>query len=163
MESSFSPHLVHVPVVMVLFYWYALSPIFYPEGCYVFFSPRSSATLVAPSSLLSHPPRSPLDSQGLLHASPSLSHPRPLLRVLLETLLSAPTPSLRIPFPILPPTLLNTEPPRSMDLPWIFPGSPRLPTDTHLRVFPSFPSLASFVSPSSPHPCFSVTLSYFYL
>ena len=63
----------------------------------------------------------------------------------------------------LPLTPLNTEPLRSKDLPWISPGSPLRLTDTRLRVFPCFPSLAPLVSPSSPHPCFSVTLSYFYL
>ena len=31
-ESSFLPHLVHMPEVVVPFYWYALSPTFYPEG-----------------------------------------------------------------------------------------------------------------------------------
>ena len=50
---------------------------------------------------------------------------------------------------------------------WIFPGSPLesplLPTDTCLWVFPCFPSLASLVSPSSPHPCFSVTLRHLIL
>ena len=133
-------------------------------NCYIFFSPRSSATLIAPLSLLSHPRH----SQGLLYSPSSLSLPCPRLpsppfALILETSPSAPTPSHLIPSPVLPPTPLNTEPLRSMDLPWISPGSPLCLTDTHLRVFPSFPSPASLVSPSSPHPCFSVTLSCFYL
>ena len=125
------------------------------DKCYVFFSPCSSTTLVAPSSLLCHPRHSSLDSQGLLYTLLSLSHP--------YTLLSTPTPSLLVPFPLLPPTPLNTELLRSMDLPWISPGSPHLPTDTHLRVFPCFPSLASLVSPSSLHPYFPVTLHHLIL
>ena len=32
MEPSLLPHLVHVPVWVVLFSWYTLSPILYPEG-----------------------------------------------------------------------------------------------------------------------------------
>ena len=105
------------------------------------------------SSLLSYPCHSPLDSQGLLHTSPSLSHPCPCPLPYPHTLLSTPAPSLLI----LPLTPLNTELLRSMDLPWISPGSPLRLTDTRLRVSPCFPSLASLVSPSSPHPCFSVT------
>ena len=67
---------------------------------------------------------------------------------------------------------LDSSPPNTpehripLDL-WIFPGSsPDLPasyTDTHLRVFPCFSSLASHVLPSFPHPYFSVTLPRFYL
>ena len=115
-------------------------------------------------SLLSHPRRSSLDSQGLLHTPSSLSHPRPHLLLSPPprpdpcTLLPTPTPSFLVPFPLFPPTLLNTEPLRSMDLPWISPGTPLRLTDTRLRVFPCFPSLASLGSPSSPHPCFSITL-----
>ena len=86
-------------------------------------------------------PLTPKDSSApyrpcllLAPASPSLP-----LALICVPRLSAPTPSLLIPFPILPPTLLNTEPPRSMNLPWISPGSPRLPTDTHLWVSPKLP------------------------
>ena len=103
------------------------------------------------SSLFSHPHRSLVAPQSPSSLPTELPRTPPLILILV-TLLSAPAPSLLVPFPILPPTLLNTEPLRSMDLPWISPGSPRLPTDAHLRVFLSFPSLASFVSPSSPHP-----------
>ena len=117
--------------------------------CYVFFSPRSSDL---PSSLLTKLPRTPPHSIVLVSPSPRsfpvLPRPDPY------TLLSTNTPSLLVPFPLLPPTPLNTELLRSMDLPWISPGSPLRLMDTHLRVFPCFPSL---VSPSSPHPCFSVT------
>ena len=54
-----------------------------------------------------------------------------------------------------PPTLLNTEHPRSMDLPWNSPRTPLLPMDTHLQVFPCFPSPISL---SSLHPCFLVIM-----
>ena len=137
---------------------------------------RASVTfsfLLAPQSPLSLPLDIHLPSPLLTKTPKDSSTPhRPCLprpRLLLVRLSPSPPcplhqqPSLHVPFPILPPTLLNTEPPGSMDLPWISPGSPYLPTDTHLRVFPCFPSLASLVSPSSPYPCFTVTLSYFYL
>ena len=58
------------------------------------------------------------------------------------------------PFPS-PPTLLNTELHWSMDLPWIFPRSSLPPMDTHLWILSSSPFL---VSPSSPYPCFLVTI-----
>ena len=109
--------------------------------CYVFFSPRS---LDLPSSLLT---KTPKDSSTLYHPcltlAPALSQSssRPYPR----TLLSMPTPPLLTPFPILPSTPLNTELLRSMDLPWISPGSPLRLTDTRLRVFPCFPSLTSLV------------------
>ena len=130
--------------------------------CYIFFSPCSSDL---PSSLLTRLPRTPPHSIALvspLFPASYQSSPRPDL----YTLLSTPTPSLFVSVPLLPPTLLNTEPLRSMDLPWISPGSPLRLTDTHLRVFLCFPSLASLVSPSSPHPCFLITApspSRFYL
>ena len=44
---------------------------------------------------------------------------------------------------------------RSMGHPWISPGSPHSPMDTHLWVLPCF---SSFVSHSSPNPCFPVTM-----
>ena len=111
--------------------------------------------LLAPLSPSSLPRHSSLDSQGLLHTLSSLSLPRPA-----PSLSSPSSGSLHLalyantfppcPLPVLPPTLLNTESLRSMDLPWISPGSPLLLTDTCLRVFPCFFSFASLVSPSSP-------------
>ena len=90
------------------------------------------------------PRRSSLEPQRLLHTPSSLSYPRPRLpspplALILITSSSAPTPSLLAPFPILPPTLLNTETPRPMDLPWISPGSPLHLTDTRLRVLSLLP------------------------
>ena len=119
--------------------------------CYVFFSlaPQSS------SSLLTRLPRTP--PHPIVLVSPL---PQP---VLLAQILTPCSLRQHLPFPCLPPTPLNTELLRSMDLPWISPGSPLHLTDTRLRVFPCFPSRTSLVSPSSPHPCFSVTLYHFYL
>ena len=115
--------------------------------------PRCSLlTPQSPSSLSTEFPRTPPRITILVSSSPlplSLSSSHPYSR----TLLSTPAPSLLIP----PPTPLNTELLRSMDLPWISPGSPLRLTDTRLRVSPRFPSLASLVSPSSLHPCFSIT------
>ena len=106
------------------------------------------------SSLLSHPRRSPLNSQGLLHTSSSLSYPRPrhppspsLSLILVPRSLRQHLPSFHS--PILPPTPLNTEPLRSMDLPWISPGSPLRLTDTHLRVLP-FSCFPCFTFVSAP-------------
>ena len=126
--------------------------------CYVFFSPRSSDL---PSSLLTRFPRTPPHSIILV---PPLPHSSLVLLPPLSSYLALyQHPPSSFPFSILPPTLLNTETPRSMDLPWISPRSPLRPMDTRLRVFPCFSSFASPVSPSSPHPCFSVTLRHLIL
>ena len=133
------------------------------------------------SSLLSHPRRSPLDSQGLLHTLSSLSHPHPPRLCLTPApassqssprpyphpMLSTPTPSLLVPFPILPPDTLEHQTP--LDL-WIFPRSP-----LDLPFIPWTPISGSFLASllllllfrlhlhtlASQSP--SVTLSYFYL
>ena len=110
----------------------------------------------SPSSLPTGLPRTPPHITVLVSPLP-LPSPSPPLTLYPHTLLSTLAPSLLVPIPILPPTPLNTELLRSMDLPWISPRSSLRLTDTRLRVFPCFPSLASLVSPSSPHPCFSVT------
>ena len=102
--------------------------------------------------LLSHPHRSPLDT----HRTPPLCPP--LISLTLGTP-CCPCPSTLLPLP----TFLNTEPPRSMDLPWISPGSPLQPTDTHLRVFSCFPSFASLISPSTPHPLLPYHFAFPYL
>ena len=105
------------------------------------------------------PHYTPKDSSTFYRPCPTFAPllPSPSPRPDPYTLLSTPAPSLLVSVPLLPPTLLNTEPLRSMDLPWISPGSPPRLMDTRLRVFPCFPSLTPLVSPSSPHPCFSDT------
>ena len=95
--------------------------------CYVFFSPCSSDPFIAP---IWHPQVSHL----VLAPSPLQPHPS----------LSPPSP-----------TLLNTKPHRSMDLPWIFPDLLFFPQTPISRSFPSFPSLDS---PLSLHPCFLITM-----
>ena len=118
------------------------------------------------SSLLSHLRCSPLNSQGLFHASLSLSHPRPCpLPVLLLPLSSLSTPA-----PSPPHTSSDTPEHRTpVDL-WIFPGSP-----LDLPFFPWTPISGSFLAsllllllfhlhlhtPASQSP--HATLSRFYL
>ena len=113
----------------------------------------SFLTPQSPSSLPTAPPRTLPCITVLVSSLPQPSPCPPLTLILVPCSLHQHLPSSYL--------LRHPRTPNSVDL-WIFPGFPQdLPlhlTDTRLRVSPCFPSLASLVSPSSPHPCFSVTL-----
>ena len=97
--------------------------------------------LLAPQSSSSLPTRLPrTPPYSIVLVSPPPPPSPPLALILVPCPLRQHPPSL-FPFLYSLLTLLNTEPPRSMDLPWISPGSPLHLTDTHLQVFPWFPFL----------------------